>query len=131
MSHSLTEVGSKFEDFSVTFGLSDVTEIGHFVAREEELGEMRRVLSGDGSRRAVVLHGLGGIGKTQIALEAAFRLHNVYPDCSVFWVPAVDTITFENAYCEIGRQLKVKGIDEEEADVKLLVKVALSQSAGS
>ncbi|KAI0410698.1 hypothetical protein F5X98DRAFT_385147 [Xylaria grammica] len=41
--------------FPVTFSLSDVPEIQHFVARLGELSEMRRTLSSDGSRRIVGL----------------------------------------------------------------------------
>ena len=73
------------------------------------------------------IEGLGGVGKTQIALEAAFRVRDEHPDCSVFWVPAVDFSSFENAYREIGRVLKVEGIDEGKANVKALVKAALSR----
>ncbi|KAK4109332.1 hypothetical protein N656DRAFT_839255 [Canariomyces notabilis] len=70
--------------------------------------------------------------ETQIALEAAFRVGDAHPDCSVFWVPAVDATSFENAYRAIGQQLKVPGIDEEKADSKALVKTALScESTGS
>ncbi|KAK3938097.1 kinesin light chain [Diplogelasinospora grovesii] len=68
------------------------------------------------------IEGLGGVGKTQIALEAAFRVRDEHPDCHIFWVPA-------NAYREIGRQLGIAGINDDKADVKLLVKTALSQSA--
>jgi hypothetical protein len=56
------------------------------------------------------------VGKTQIALEAAFRVREKHTDCAVFWVPAVDVSSFKNAYGEIGRVLEVKGIDEEKAD---------------
>ncbi|KAL5325505.1 hypothetical protein ACEPPN_006632 [Leptodophora sp. 'Broadleaf-Isolate-01'] len=56
--------GSNHEDFSVTFSLSDVFDIEHFVAREDELSRIHKTLRGDGSRRAVVLQGLRGIGKT-------------------------------------------------------------------
>jgi hypothetical protein len=64
----LTRVGIKREDFSVGFSLSNVPEIEHFVAREEELGEMYTYLNSDGSRRMVILHGLGGIGKIQLSV---------------------------------------------------------------
>jgi hypothetical protein len=57
----LTRIGTKREDFSVVFSLSNVSETEQFVAREEELAEIHRTLSGDGSRHIVVLHGLGGI----------------------------------------------------------------------
>jgi hypothetical protein len=48
----LTGIGTKREDFSVTFNLSDIPEIEQFVAREEELAEIHRTLRGDGTRRA-------------------------------------------------------------------------------
>ena len=67
----LTGIGIRHKDFSVAFSLSDVSEIEHFVAREEELAEMHKTLSGDGSRCTIVLHGLGGIGKTQLTVAYA------------------------------------------------------------
>ncbi|KAI1108408.1 hypothetical protein F5Y14DRAFT_84773 [Nemania sp. NC0429] len=85
----------------------------------------------DDCQRTAV-EGLGGIGKTQVALEAAYQVRDAHPDCSIFWVPAVDATSFENAYREIGQKLKVKSIENDQADVKLLVKNALSQeSVGS
>ena len=59
----LTRSGFKREDFSVTFSLSDVSDAEYFVARKIELIEIDKALGGDGSRHAVVLYGLGGIGK--------------------------------------------------------------------
>ncbi|ORY56847.1 uncharacterized protein BCR38DRAFT_490295 [Pseudomassariella vexata] len=47
-----------------------------------------------------------------------------HKDCSVFWVPAVDAISFENAYREVGQALGVR-LEDDKADVKLLVKAAL------
>ncbi|KAF3026493.1 hypothetical protein E8E14_013304 [Neopestalotiopsis sp. 37M] len=74
-----------------------------------------------------VLEGLGGIGKTQIALEAAYRVQKKDPGCSIFWVPAITITTFENAYRAIGRALGTPGIEDDKADVKLLVKTALGK----
>ncbi|KAK3373972.1 hypothetical protein B0T24DRAFT_283145 [Lasiosphaeria ovina] len=107
----------------------------NFVGRETILTDLlsRIFPGGDGHDcQRTAIEGLGGVGKTQIALEAAFRIGDAHLDCSVFWVPAVDATTFENAYHTIGQQLKVPGIDEEKADVKVLVKAALShESVGS
>ncbi|KAK2038272.1 FabD/lysophospholipase-like protein [Colletotrichum somersetense] len=81
-------------------------------------------------RTAIV--GLGGIGKTQVAIEAAYRVRDAHPDCSVFWVPAVTTVMFENAYREIGRALGIRDVEDDQADVKSLVKAALeSDDAGN
>ncbi|KAH9205404.1 hypothetical protein DL95DRAFT_417453 [Leptodontidium sp. 2 PMI_412] len=50
---------------------SNVSDVEHFVARKTELAEIHKALGSDGSRRVVVLHGLGGIGKTQLAAAYA------------------------------------------------------------
>ncbi|KAI1202102.1 hypothetical protein F5X97DRAFT_288002 [Nemania serpens] len=82
----------------------------------------------DDCQRTAV-EGLGGIGKTQIALKTAYLVRD---KCSVFWVPAFDSTSFENAYREIGQLLQLPNIDAEKADVKTLVKRGLShKDAGS
>ena len=55
-----------------------VSDIEHFVAREHELREIHKSLSGDSSRRTVVLHGLGDIGKTQLAVAYTKRHKDNY-----------------------------------------------------
>src|SRR5947207_2637738 len=65
----LTELGDDSDQFAVGFDLSTIPEAAQFIARENELAEMRRLLHGHKSRSAVVLHGLGGIRKTQLAIE--------------------------------------------------------------
>jgi tetratricopeptide (TPR) repeat protein len=67
------------------------------------------------------LDGLGGVGKTQIALEVAYQIQEMSPECSVFWVQASDTTSFNNSYCEIGQKLRIPGLEDEKADVKQLV----------
>ncbi|KAJ4171748.1 hypothetical protein NW754_000325 [Fusarium falciforme] len=113
--------------WTVPFGRNNA-----FVGREEILRHLHErippMASKDDCQRTA-LEGLGGVGKTQIALEAACRVRDKYPNCSVFWVPAVDATTFENAYRDIGRLLGVTGIDDDNVDVKTLVKAALSREA--
>jgi len=106
-----------------------------FVGRESILAQLLESIPPGRNKddcQWTAIEGLGGVGKTQIALEAAFRVRREHPDCSIFWVPAVDATSFENAYREIGRRLNVKGIEEDKADIKALVKAGLSQdSVGS
>lgn len=102
-----------------------------FVGREKILSQvLEKIPPGTSlnSCQRTAINGLGGVGKTQIALEAAFRVHEASPDCSVFWVPAINEATFTNAYRAIGIEIGLKGLDEETADVKSLVKAALSRS---
>ncbi|KAH8729862.1 P-loop containing nucleoside triphosphate hydrolase protein, partial [Ilyonectria robusta] len=102
-----------------------------FVGREDILDNIVQNLAPKTNSSAcqmIALEGLGGIGKTQIALEAAYRVRDAYPECNIFWIPAVDATTFENAYRQIGQELQVPGMDDDKADVKALIKAALSRS---
>ena len=99
----LTGIGDKREDFSVTFSLSDIPEIEHFVAREEELAEIHRTLRGDGSRRTVVLHGLGGIGKTQLTVAYAKRHRDNYS--AVFWLNIKDEDSLKQSFAKAAKQI--------------------------
>ncbi|KAL1989626.1 hypothetical protein VTN49DRAFT_6823 [Thermomyces lanuginosus] len=117
--------------FAVPFGRNQC-----FVGRESIIERLLSLISpsvrgeaDDCQRTAIV--GLGGVGKTQIALEAAIRVRERHPDCSIFWVPAVDSSSFENAFRTIGQLLKVDGINEQDADARTLVKTALNESTDS
>lgn len=105
-----------------------------FVGRESILGQLLDMIPPNADEddcQRTVISGLGGVGKTQIALEAAFLVRKRYRDCHVFWVPAINTTTFENGYREIGRELNIQIIENDKADIKLLVKAALSQISDS
>lgn len=105
-----------------------------FVGRESILEQLLAMIFPsieENNCQRTAIEGLGGVGKTQIALEAGFQVRDMHLDCSIFWVPAVDITSFENAYRKIGQELGIKGIDEDKADVKLIVKEALNrESAG-
>lgn len=67
------------------------------------------------------------MGKTQIVLELAYQMRNTHPDCSIFWIPATNIERLHQAYLEIGRQLRMPGVDDQQADIKKLVQLHLSQ----
>ncbi|KAH8588542.1 hypothetical protein B0O99DRAFT_746711 [Bisporella sp. PMI_857] len=103
-----------------------------FVGRQSHLNRLITILHTENTEencQRVALVGLGGVGKTQIALECAFQLQLISPACSVFWVRASDITSFENAYRDIGLQLKIPGLEDDKADVKRLVKAKLSQES--
>jgi len=77
----------------------------------------------------MAIFGLGGVGKTQVSLEFAYRRRESNPDCSVFWIPATDQSAFEQVYLQIGQMLKIPGIDANGADVKQLVKDTMSKKS--
>ncbi len=79
-----------------------------------------------GHLKKVAIIGLGGIGKTQIALELAHRTWDKYRGSSVFWVPALSREAVRKAFVDIGRQLNVPGLAEPEAEVFGIVQQRLS-----
>jgi tetratricopeptide (TPR) repeat protein len=56
----------------------------HFVGREAELADLHRLLQ---ARSRVAVHGLGGVGKTQLAVQHLHQRRADYPD-GVFWLRA-------------------------------------------
>jgi AAA+ ATPase superfamily predicted ATPase len=98
----LTVVGTRQEDFSVTFGLSDVAETD-FVAREKELAEINKILRNDGSRRIAVLQGLGGMGKTQLAVAYAKRYRNSYS--AILWLNIKDGDSLKQSFAKAARKI--------------------------
>ncbi|KAL2816923.1 hypothetical protein BJX63DRAFT_386694 [Aspergillus granulosus] len=101
-----------------------------FVGRATHLGQLMLSIhpntDPDCCQKTAIV-GLGGVGKTQIALEAAYRLHDLDPECSIYWVPAIDSTSFEQAYHAIARELRIGGKADDKEDIKLLVKTALNQ----
>ena len=65
--------------------------------------EIHRALSGDGSRRTVVLHGLGGIGKTQLSIAYAKRHKDSYS--AIFWLNIKDKDSLKQSFARVARQI--------------------------
>ncbi|PVH67512.1 HET-domain-containing protein [Cadophora sp. DSE1049] len=95
--------GFKREDFSVAFSLSNVSDVEHFVARKTELVEIHKALGGNGSRRVVVLHGLGGIGKTQLSTTYAKRYKDNY--LVIFWLNIKDEDSVKQSFAKVAKQI--------------------------
>ncbi|KAF2174746.1 HET-domain-containing protein [Zopfia rhizophila CBS 207.26] len=96
-----------------------------FVGREGQLAQLSAHISSEGGRRFAI-YGLGGCGKTALALESAYLIREQQPTRAVLWVPAVSRESFEQGYREIGMHLRIPGIADDKADVKQLLKARLS-----
>ncbi|OCK91198.1 uncharacterized protein K441DRAFT_730266, partial [Cenococcum geophilum 1.58] len=92
-----------------------------FVGRSSQLNELEANLFPEGHCLKFAIIGLGGVGKTQIALELAYRTRDRYPECSVFWVTATSAENLQRAYLGIAQQLQIPGREEKREDIKELV----------
>ncbi|KAK8131610.1 hypothetical protein PG984_008048 [Apiospora sp. TS-2023a] len=75
------------------------------VQRDTILDQVDRLCSEPALRVALV--GLGGVGKSQIAIEYANRVRDRSPETWVFWVDASSAASYEQRFREIAEYLKL------------------------
>ena len=92
-----------------------------FLGREDELTRLHAALSGSGSgpvglrpagsARAAGLIGMGGIGKTQLAVEYSYRQHEAgaYPD-GIYWINAAEPL--DQGFARLARDLGLAKTDQ-------------------
>ncbi|KEY67742.1 hypothetical protein S7711_04062 [Stachybotrys chartarum IBT 7711] len=85
-----------------------------FVGRESHLKQLEDTLFVDG-RQSISLVGLGGMGKTQIALELAHRVKKSRQDYSVIWLPAISLAAFEAACAKLGEECGITSAGQDDA----------------
>jgi len=110
--------------FSVPFERNDA-----FVGREQQLKYLGDNLLVEGKFSKLSVFGLGGVGKTQIVNEFAYRIRDKYHDCSVFWIPSITLARVEQAFLDIGELL---GMPTESAggfEAKAFVRKELSRAS--
>ncbi|KAF1966378.1 TPR-like protein [Bimuria novae-zelandiae CBS 107.79] len=98
-----------------------------FVDRPEILAWVRDKCAGPGARAALV--GLGGVGKSQLAIQYAHSISDTSPRTFVFWVHASTRTRVEEAYRSIAARLELPGRDHPEANVLQLVRNWLQDEA--
>ncbi|MCB9436694.1 MAG: AAA family ATPase [Anaerolineales bacterium] len=76
-----------------------------FVGREDELQRLHELLT-SGTTRLVTIHGIGGIGKTRLAVEVARRCHDDFPD-GVYFVPLASIQSLDEAIASIAKTLRI------------------------
>ena len=96
------------------------TQNPDFTGREEQLDAIHYALTQGHRATLTALQGMGGVGKTQIALEYAYRHHADYD--VVWWVRAEDPDTLAADLNELAYQLRLvdRTVGVEDARVVLL-----------
>jgi hypothetical protein len=94
-----------------------------FVGREPQLAELEaKLFSNDQTTTTLAIVGPGGTGKSQLALEVAHRTRQNNKDCSVFWIDASNKDSLYQSYADFAQKLDVLGWNDDQADMKQLVK---------
>ena len=92
----------------------------NFTGRDRELADIHNTLHSANAttsdQRVMVLHGLGGIGKTQLAIQYAYIHQKDYT--SVWWVNASTTQTLSQGFLGIAQQLLSFHIKNATAGLK-------------
>ena len=90
-----------------------------FVNRGDILGQIDQRCSEPAARVALV--GLGGVGKSQLAIEYAHRIAVRQPDTWVFWVHASTQARVEEGFRTIADTVKLPSRNQPMADIPQLV----------
>ncbi|KAL6709273.1 hypothetical protein ACN47E_001680 [Coniothyrium glycines] len=91
-----------------------------FIDRGTLLDEMQKKSLAPASRIALV--GLGGVGKSQLAIEYCYRTADRFPGTWVFWVHAGSATRLEQSYRDIADQVELPGRSEPQANIFELVR---------
>lgn len=101
----------------------------HFVGQEVYLNKLENLLCTEGPPPAIAITGLGGVGKTQIAIELAHRMRKEHSDCSIFWLPATSAESIQQGFEDIARLLNVHTPEQEQDGLKKAVQHTLNQDS--
>ncbi|CAN9399578.1 unnamed protein product [Alternaria alternata] len=98
----------------------------YFVGRREELEILNRTLLGGTGCQKMSIVGLGGAGKTQLALRFAYTVRETMSAVSIFWMPALSMESYEQACVAVATALHINQVETGEDNAKELVKEHLS-----
>ncbi|KAL4863582.1 hypothetical protein BDV12DRAFT_206383 [Aspergillus spectabilis] len=96
-----------------------------FVGREKEIARIQGLIEQIDRPSKIAICGLGGVGKTQIAIELAYNMRA--RDSSIFWIPCTNYANVEQAYMSIAQTVGIQQVKPAEA--KERVKAYLSQGS--
>ncbi|KAI0901540.1 acyl transferase/acyl hydrolase/lysophospholipase [Annulohypoxylon nitens] len=96
-----------------------------FVDRDTVIERLEEMLFKENCQQVAVA-GLGGIGKTQVAIRFAYWMKENKPEYSVLWAPALSYEAFEQAYEKIAKTVGIRKSGNE--DIKDLVRDYLSSN---
>jgi hypothetical protein len=119
MTKGSTKNNSRMGHYMVPLGRNP-----RFVGRQNEITRLEELIMMKDGPRKVAITGLGGVGKTQVALELAYRIRDRDTECSIFWLACTSYEVMEQTYLNIAQAVGLHNV--KPAEVKEQVKRYLS-----
>lgn len=98
-----------------------------FVGRDGIMSTIEKQLT-EGNHR-VALAGIGGVGKSRIAIQYSYRHRQLHPKSHIFWVHGGSRSRFETDFRNVARLLDLSGREDPDVDILRLVTDWLSDEA--
>lgn len=110
---SLTATADRSSPFRIPFKLDGVVHADQFVPRPEYTALIEEVLLQDAAQkmRIYVLHGMGGIGKTQLAINFAYKHKARFT--SVFWLQGQNEDALRQSLVKSAKRIPKGQISDE------------------
>jgi len=84
-----------------------------FLDRDDVIEEIERHFhAGEGGLRSIALYGIGGVGKSQVALKYAEKKQLAKALDSVLWIEAETQISLQNSFTNAALRLKLPGTQQ-------------------
>ena len=90
-----------------------------FVGRDDIMTTIEKQLTENNHRAS--LAGIGGVGKSRIAIQYSYKFHELHPDSHIFWVHGGSRSRFETDYRNIARLLDLPSRQDPDVDILRLV----------
>ncbi|PGH04950.1 hypothetical protein GX51_03249 [Blastomyces parvus] len=91
-----------------------------FVGRQEQVSCLVDAILSRRGKRKMAISGLGGVGKTQIALEVAFQVRDRNSDYSIFWIASTSAEAAQQGFMSVSESCGLR--DVTPTNVKSRVK---------
>ncbi|RDW59090.1 hypothetical protein BP5796_12014 [Coleophoma crateriformis] len=88
-----------------------------FTGRGDILLNLHQCLQEPERHPYIAIHGLGGSGKSAVAIEFAYQARDQNLTCAIFWVSSFTAERFQESYREIARALQIPSADDLEKDM--------------
>jgi tetratricopeptide (TPR) repeat protein len=98
----------------------------NFTGREDLLAQLHDRLRSEGTTAVLphALHGMGGVGKSLLAIEYIYR-HQAEYDI-IWWIPAEQTTRIAGALVELAQRLGLQGVNEANTAVPMVLEALRS-----